>query len=1452
MALRSGKKSAIEIAINGTTKGLEATLKTIPGKVRTVQAEINKGGEGLNIFGAALAGGVLSRGLTEAIQLGGQLARTVTDLSVQSVKLAGNFEASTNAMTVFAGSTRLAKAELTAIDRAAADTPGLRLEAAEKGYEQLRALGFQADLTKKLVVGLGKEKLLSPLADDGAIQRVIVNLTQLSTGSTRVAADIKEIIRALPSMRDAFQDAFGTIDPTKLKKLFESDPEKAIKKLANAMANAQSPVGGLNDALDKLEDQFTQAGRAFGEPFLQPVTRDVKDLTDLLEKNRETIKSWGNDVSITYRSLSKISGGLLGGLFGKDVVGSGALSGKGFLSGILSGGLGVLGVQDVIDEQQGQLNSFLESNKNFNPLSLLTNRKTPAEIAAAQKAQQVLQQTKEETARKQQLDNLKLSGDQANTILKNRFDVEQALRDSNIRYTTAQELTALKQSTTAYANYYTSERARLVGFYDKQVELQKGKDDEIAKINVEKNKRLSDLDKDFQLNQISARRKQQELEQKEYEDRRQALIEFKGLQVREWQYTIDATTSVIERGIADGTIKTQEGYNNLIDVTKMSNVEILRLTREGYQEQLKDKSLTKEQVINIRRKWAQEEKQITEGSARAISDIEKRKYQAIIDKVTEGYDQLQKLRDSRIATADTVFGGLLGNELSGKDFKSRIEEMTAAVKEYDRLKQAVTQANAAQTTAQTKSGEALYDGNLTPEQLEATRKRIDELTAAQQKANDALNQFNRDHPYAKAYEEYSGLADTLTTTNYNLLESYEKIQKAFAAKDEYNGLVKLQSQLEEAIRLRGIAERGGLDTKGYQTNIDAILSQITAAQAKIEAKTQDIRKTFISEIRGYINDINPYDKLKVIFEANQGIWQSAKETYQNIIALESKYYENSTLWGLKRKEAILEYNREIYEAEQNAIINVDVLRQKLTDKNTYSAVQANARVLEFLDQNTKSLTEIYADARTGAISTFWSGLDSAIGRATSKLGLFGGVVKQVISDLIKLATSKFFASIFGAGVGAIGPGGTAGYNPNSSTGLNPAGPGGPGGLARSAIQSILGGGSSGNLFTGGGLFGGGISSPIPVTASTFPGGSQAGARGAIGSGASGVLGGKFSLSSLKTSLGGLAPLFGLQAGIGLGGASTLGKIVGGAGGLLGGGVLTALLAPSLFGIGTAGGSSALLAGAYGLLTNPFTAVIAGGLLAGALLLGRDAARKRDEKSRAQLAGDAGSQISQLISQVRANRTDGQSAIATANGIRAQYIQAASQLKDSKTRKIALREADPSYSGGLITSKMIELQRAAEAQDRQREVGKQWTPEFAGGGFYDGGSSHRIFAAQMGYSNVLPRNFSGHIPGAFDRKDDVLLAVSRGEKVVVMNPNQWGKVGGKITPYLREAKVPGFKMAEGGSNIQPTPAAAGGADIFDITINIDSEMHMQALLKSPANRKAIFRTVNLVYTGKANR
>ncbi len=338
-----------------------------------------------------------------------------------------------------------------------------------------------------------------------------------------------------------------------------------------------------------------------------------------------------------------------------------------------------------------------------------------------------------------------------------------------------------------------------------------------------------------------------------------------------------------------------------------------------------------------------------------------------------------------------------------------------------------------------------------------------------------------------------------------------------------------------------------------------------------------------------------------------------------------------------------------------------------------------------------------------------------------------------VTDLFRNLGNAFknlFLDLIGNGLQRIVSGGLNSLFSALSGGRTGGGIGG-------ALGNIFGGGGGGafrtpsfNPSSGGnflsGLLGGGITAPNSITP-TFVGGLPTfgnvpvpliGGGGLPGGGGLAGLfgkGGSF-LSNIFSGAGGaLLPFLGAGLGSGLGGQSTLGRILGGIGGGAVG--LGVSFGASVFGA-LGGGFGAL--GPAALAALGPAALIGAPLLIGALLLGRAAARKKDEAT----SGDSLQRAIDQIKDLKRQADSGQlTSIAEAESsftqIHRQFISETLQLKTRSVRESRLNNqgdiTPPLHPDSLRLLFEREALPAIIAANTRRGVFDKLIPEFATGG-----------------------------------------------------------------------------------------------------------------------------------------
>lgn len=781
--------------------------------------------------------------------------------------------------------------------------------------------------------------------------------------------------------------------------------------------------------------------------------------------------------------------------------------------------------------------------------------------------------------------------------------------------------------------------------------------------------------------------------------------------------------------------------------------------------------------------------------------------------VAEMADQIKKLSYAERNRANALLAQWKAEAI-------RLDQLEAAKKAREVEAAATKKANeeAARQAEQVVQANERFAGS-----LEALKQRHAELTATQSIARSELQKFeealkkgtHKDINPALIEQMRSALkafdADVADINRQKQLEQFgdrirslREVIQGFTVEGE-SKLRRVRKSLIDTFdmdptKLDAFIDRlkGGAELSGPEGAFEAFRGLFSPESlAKLSALNQNA-----AEFVGWLRKAIQADIDLAAVETPLG---QAKEEYNRLLA-DERELRDPVLMQQRFANELLRDHIDLQLRDFDASLNLARAQREIADATVYSATQANASVAEFLAQQ-KNITEIVGDAKIGVIQTTFDYIDRALDRWTEKLGLAGGLIKQIIGDFIRLALVPAFARMFGLSVGGGGIQ-AAGGRQQSAGGFS----------LGNIVNRIFGGGGGSGGVTGTPPFAGGL--PIAATPwGLIPGmggitapaslSSQVASQGGIQqiinqTGGAGVVTGAtarggFSLAGLKSGVAGILPILAATLGMGLGGPSRVGSALGVAGaglaGLAGSAFLgSAAAIKAVFAlsnapvIGTAGNA---IAGLFGGGTFA-GGVVAAGLLAapliiGAIILGRNAARRRDERSRDQAMVDALAQLQEILKAVRRPHggMDGTSAIAAALQIREQYVTSMSALKDGKTRRIALQ--DVSRIDGLIG----QIKGAAAEAARRQRIMARIVPEFATGGVFK--SDYFLPSAARGLLSL---------PGAFDRRDDMLMRVSRGEHVAVMNPSQYHAIGGRRA--FEAAGVPA--LGTGGFNLAPTGPA----------------------------------------------
>lgn len=1289
-------------------------------------------------FVGAVAGmsfSLIISGITGIVQGLGQLA-------IAAVQAGARFETTTRALEVFAGSAGAAREELRLINEVAQNTAGLRLESAEQGYTRLRALGFQADQARAFIKELGEERILSGASDE-ALERIIFNFAQIASGGQRVSQELREILTQMPSLRNALFEAFGTLDPKKIQRFFDEDTQGAFKRLTDTMAQQKAAVGGLEDAWGKFQDSLIEAGRAISEPIIPELTEDVRDLTRWIRESADEFRFWGEVIANTYNVLKDMgnfignnegffsTSTLLGNPLGLPLDAFNAKTGTDIgLIDILSFGTAQYGVNEI--NRIREMSAQNRARQLFNQAtdSGAKNNRGQAEFYAQQELEKTLalSRTLQEADLKKRLDNLDAYY---------RVETEKAQGNS------ARVLKLRKEQ-------FTKELDLQNQLFAQRIQGAEGDRLKTAQIENEFSTTLTRMQADYQADVLRIQREGEE-------KRRQAQLEFNRLTQDEARLSLERRKFEIEQNVRQDAITTQQGFEALTQLSETYYREQRQRLTEQFNLQLQERGLTNEEEANLRKELNLELQRLDFEQLQNTVDIEERKRQEILRTM-----EFQR----QVASEGTSFlSGIAGTFQSSffnpETFTSRsIDNFRRIALREGRINLARTDwinstSGVGKATEAFENARRSLPGNLSwseqAEQLAPLKKAMDEAQAKAAEFAATLNSLESNVPkrweeFAKLAEQVGVSADAFDKLDAAVLEHLQTLARTEAESELLfweNRLKFAQTDGEkQEARLKIIQSTNRLERLEYDQSIE-----------KLEQYRNSLKG--LREENALLEGGDPKALGAIRFLFDKDVAQEQNSLLRQIGETEILISEGDANQVYRQRLEILRHILELRQAEADTVSRMAIADIDAKNQLIFSQRRADADFAEFLTEG-KGVTEILSDARINALTTAYNALDNAIGRITKKFGIFGDVIKDVLSNMIRMLSNQLIYRFFFGGQPAA-QGGNSGVVGNLSLPqlLNIGG--GQGGTTAgvgaatggtSIIDRLLGAGSTASYNPNAGLLS--TETGITLTAIGRDGsllGTTPGANATTG--ATGGIGGMF--RNLGGAFRGMAPLLGVGIGNMIGGGRGAGGILGSVGGgLLG--LVGGAFGSSSTAFGGLFGSIGGFLGISGAATLGIGAAVGGLLMLGSFFLGRNKRRREEEKVRNQAMLDAFRQLDNLIEGVNNDTIDGAQAISQAEQLRSSYLEQMSQLKDKKTRNHALKDVS------RIDQKINELKTAVQGQKTRQERLAMSIPTFADGGSLSG------WMRGMNY-NPLGYQSGGQRLGYFPAAQQVASYNERGSEYI---------------------------------------------------------------------------------------
>ena len=213
---------------------------------------------------------------------------------IESVQAAGRMEQYIRATTQIEGSSEAAAARIESLIQVA-NLPGLNFEALTRYSNRLRAAGFAADDTDKILLTVGQTVVsLGGSAEKAALSmEQIIQAIQLGNIDMR---DFRTIIQQIPGFLEVLGDVHGVeANISGLREAFNRTGGSmrdllipAFDELARRFEGP--PADSYIVAMDTLENAFFLLKAAIGDEFLPVVVRGAQGLTEFFEAIRAGIR----------------------------------------------------------------------------------------------------------------------------------------------------------------------------------------------------------------------------------------------------------------------------------------------------------------------------------------------------------------------------------------------------------------------------------------------------------------------------------------------------------------------------------------------------------------------------------------------------------------------------------------------------------------------------------------------------------------------------------------------------------------------------------------------------------------------------------------------------------------------------------------------------------------------------------------------------------------------------------------------------------------------------------------------------------------------------------------------------------------------------------------------------------------------------------------------------------
>lgn len=307
--------SNIEASLRLDIAQYQAQLAKVQGDTKRTLERMKKEGKGLGtemfkpLAGIAAGGGIVA-GL---ILMGKKSLDTVVKV-----------DRMTRALTAMEGGAAEAQAQLKSLQEVAR-LPGVDFEQAVSGFVKLRAVGLDAETSKKAISEFGNALALAGNTD---LEGVIVALSQIASKGKVSAEEIGQIAERVPQIRQVMQNVFGTSDTEAIQKMGMAS-EEFIRRTIDGFGDLARAKAGLDEDLSDIRQSFVMLINEGAGPIVNELVPAMRELATWAALNKDAFGAMGTGAVSALRGIgtafTAVSDTLAVGaytLFGSDAPGN--------------------------------------------------------------------------------------------------------------------------------------------------------------------------------------------------------------------------------------------------------------------------------------------------------------------------------------------------------------------------------------------------------------------------------------------------------------------------------------------------------------------------------------------------------------------------------------------------------------------------------------------------------------------------------------------------------------------------------------------------------------------------------------------------------------------------------------------------------------------------------------------------------------------------------------------------------------------------------------------------------------------------------------------------------------------------------------------------------------------------------------------------------------------------